>query len=217
MTINQNVPYEHKTKPVRNINLLGSWIFPATALAFITIGEIVWLSSSDAAFTTSLNLGSSEFSTSRLATRRMRLALRAILVAPATSIWGWWLVIATRHLSRSFFMASSEASSRDLVSMASSTKPRHPQGTTGSYTRTRIWNDVPAVFRVFTAPYLSFFLHCQSTGSSWFQNVHMLLGCRGFSAKCEQQIPPNRKGEKKPLIGSLLTTAKNSFQVVRNT
>lgn len=107
------------------IILRGSWIFPATALAFITIGEIVWLSSSDAAFTISLNLGSSEFSTSLLATRRIRLALRAMLVAPATSIWGCWLDMATWHLSKSFLMASSEASSRDLVSMASSTNPKH--------------------------------------------------------------------------------------------
>ena len=62
--------------------------------------------------------------TSRFATRRIRLARRAMLVAPATNIWGWWLAMATRHLSRSFLMASSEAFNRDLVSMASSTKPR---------------------------------------------------------------------------------------------
>ncbi|KAJ8406733.1 hypothetical protein AAFF_G00296490 [Aldrovandia affinis] len=84
---------------------------------------MVLLSSSEAVFTASRNLGSSEFSTSRLATSRMRLARRAMLVAPATSIWGWTLAMATRHLSRSFLMASSDASNRDLVSMASSTKP----------------------------------------------------------------------------------------------
>lgn len=101
----------------------GCWMFPATALASITMGEIVLLSSSEAAFTISLNLGSSEFSTSLLATRSIRLARLAMLVAPATSIWGWTFAIATRHLSMSFLMASSEASRSDLVSIASSTKP----------------------------------------------------------------------------------------------
>ncbi len=100
-----------------------SCMLPATALAFMTIGEMVLLSSSDAAFTVSLNLGSSEFSISRFATSRIRLARRAMLVAPATSIWGWWLAMATWHLSRSFLMASSDAFSRDLVSIASSTRP----------------------------------------------------------------------------------------------
>lgn len=100
-----------------------SWMFPATALASMTIGEMVCDRMSDACLTVSRNRGSSEFSTSLLATSSTRLARLAMLVAPATSIWGWTLAMATLHLSMSFFMASSEASNRDLVSMASSTKP----------------------------------------------------------------------------------------------
>ncbi|KAL0617831.1 hypothetical protein AAY473_014699 [Plecturocebus cupreus] len=57
----------------------GSEMFPATAFASITIGEMVLLNSSEAAFTASRNLGSSEFSTSLLATSRIRLARRAML------------------------------------------------------------------------------------------------------------------------------------------
>lgn len=180
-----------------NINILGSWIFPATALAPITIGEIVWLSSSEAAFTTSLNFGSSEFSTSRFATRRMRLALRAMLVAPATNIWGWWLAMATRHLSRSFLMASSEASSRDLVSIASSTNPKKPRHMDIGF-NTWVFKRVQSrKFRVFTARHLSFSPHCQSTDSSWFQNAHRPLDYQGFSTEYGQQIRPFEKKNKK--------------------
>lgn len=171
--------------------LLGSWIFPATALAPITMGEIVWLSSSEAAFTISLNLGSSEFSTSRFATNRIRFALRAMLVAPATSIWGWWLAMATRHLSKSFLMASSDASSRDLVSMASSTRPIHIS---------ILWmrkhgHLQPRCIHISNNPHLSFSLHCQSTDFSWSQNVHMQLDCLDFSAEYEQQIPPKKTAQ----------------------
>lgn len=41
-----------------------------------------------------------------------------------------------------------------------------------------------------TKLYLSFFQHCQSTDSSWFQNVHKQLDFQGSEVKCEQLKPP---------------------------
>ncbi len=168
-------------------------MFPATALAAITMGEIVLPSSSEAALTSSLNLGSSEFSTSRLATRRTRLARRAMLVAPATNIWGWTLAIDTLHFSMSFLMASSDASKRDFVSMASSTRPE--------IEILNIWKNFKrfdvAFYVIWVFAYWSFFQCCQSIGSSWSQSVHMQPGCQGSSAKYVQQKWPAHEYSKR--------------------
>lgn len=128
-----------------------------------------------------------------LATRRTRLARRAMLVAPATNIWGWTLAIATRHLSMSFLMASSDASKRDFVSMASSTRPE--------IKILNIWKNFKIFYVVFYViwvfAYWSFFQCCQSIGSSWSQSVHMQPGCQGSSAKYVQQKWPAHEYSKR--------------------